>query len=131
MALSTPKQNIPYPEGPDTPDVPRDMAALALRLDILITQLDSTLIQTGRQVVTADSGRNNGTASITFTPAFSGTPRVVCTVESTSPADSATFIFPIVISPSATKVTVGGTHRNQAFTAKTTFNVAWIAIGPR
>lgn len=119
--MPTTPDGWPYPSTNDTPDVPRDIGALATAID---QRLPARMV-TGQASV-AMSNASTGSVAVTF-PAgsFSAAPRVVVTVDSAAGAAGA--LIARVFSVTATGFTIGLTQA--AGTPVTvTVPVEWIAV---
>lgn len=79
--MSTTAKGTPYPASTDTPDVPRDIEALADNIDERVPRKR----QVGEQAITI-SASNTGTAAVTFPEAFDNVPMVILTKRYTAGA---------------------------------------------
>ena len=64
----------PFPEPSDTPDVPRDIKALAeaIQADVM-----GRVFQAGQVSVTISAGSQDAVKPVTFNPSFPGTPIII------------------------------------------------------
>lgn len=111
---------LPYPASTATPDVPRDIEALATALDD--TRIPGALAA-GQVAVTIANGSASGSAAVAFPGSrFGTTPRVIATVANASAAWAVS-----VSGVSAAGCTINLRHID-ANTAGATVNVQWVAL---
>ena len=117
--MPTTAKGTPYPATTDTPDVPRDIQALAVNLDTRVP----TKTQRGTTVV-ALAAASSGSTAIVFASAFVGVPIVTLTKRSGS-----TVAYPLI--PQVTALTNAGMTITLAHAAGTNVTISptvdWIA----
>jgi hypothetical protein len=144
MAQTTSTHNLPYPEGTDTPDVPRDIKALAEATDRELekkpnlerifpgtkpTVGSNFKIEVGRIGVTVKGGNSGGSTNITFANAFASAPILSLTVESPAFNHEDANYYGVAIAPTTTGVGLGAYRRSGTAPADEGVWVHYIAVG--